>query len=66
MDRAEMINSLAIAMGVKTEVKNSELSKKYNTSTGTIYCNRATENDDAVEDKLMAAVSVFAAKRMAM
>ena len=40
MDRAEMINSLAVAMGVKPVVtEKKETDKKYNTTTGTIYCN---------------------------
>ena len=65
MDRAEMINSLAAAMGVKVPGKETELSKKYNVSTGTIYCNRAVENDTA-EDNLINSVSLFPAKRMAM
>ncbi len=40
MDRNEMINSLAVAMGLKPTVsEEKEISKKYNTTTGTIYCN---------------------------
>ena len=59
MDRTEMINSLAEAMGLKSIVKaDKEFSKKYNTSTGTIYCNRTTGDDSAV--------AVFPVKRLAM
>ena len=65
MDRAEMINSLAEAMGLKPAVTdNKELSKKYNTSTGTIYCNKTNSND--TQDQLLSKVSVFPVKRLAM
>ena len=66
MDRADMINSLAEAMGVKSSRPASELSRKYNTSTGTIYCKRSIAEFDTEEDKLLNAVSLFPAKRMAM
>ena len=47
MDRAEMINSLAEAMGLKANVKEeTEFSQKYNTSTGTIYCTKAAIQND--------------------
>ena len=36
MDRANTINSLALAMGVVSE--NDLVSKRYNVSTGTLYC----------------------------
>ena len=67
MDRADMINSLAEAMGVKTVKEETEFSKKYNTSTGTIYCNRKIADFDKEEDKLLIeAVSLFPARKMAM
>ena len=45
MDRAEMINSLAVAMGVKpVATDKKEINKKYNTTTGTIYCNPKTKS----------------------
>ncbi|WP_022764019.1 hypothetical protein [Butyrivibrio sp. XPD2006] len=44
MDRAETINSLAVAMGIKPAViDKKEINKKYNTNTGTIYCNNKTK-----------------------
>ena len=44
MDRAEMINSLAVAMGMKpVATDEKEINKKYNTSTGTIYCNNKSK-----------------------
>ena len=47
MDRAEMINSLAVAMGIKSDVKeDKEFSRRYNTSTGTIYCTKAAIRND--------------------
>ncbi len=48
MDRAEMINSLAVAMGVKPVVTDKkEISKKYNTTTGTIYCNTKVKTKES-------------------
>ena len=66
MDRAEMINSLAEAMGIKSAVKeDTEFTKKYNTNTGTIYCNNAKELEQS-EEALYSKVSVFPVKRLAM
>lgn len=69
MDRAEMINSLAEAMGVKTVGKeDKEFSRKYNTSTGTIYCNRSLVKsiENEADDERMASLAVFPVKRLAM
>ena len=66
MDRAEMINSLAEAMGLKSNLKeDTEFSRKYNTSTGTIYCHEAAEREQS-EEELFSKVSVFPVKRLAM
>ena len=66
MDRAEMINSLAVAMGVKPAATGeTAFNKKYNTSTGTIYCNKNNEEEEE-KDNLFDSVSLFPTKRMAM
>ena len=70
MDREKMINSLAVAMGIKPVGTNTkEISRKYNTSTGTIYCNGTPEELEESEDEdhyLSDRVSVFPSKRLAM
>ena len=50
MNREEMINSLALAMGVNTEKEYD--SKKYNSQTGTIYCNDKPINDDIIKNAI--------------
>ena len=50
MDRADMINSLALAMGVNT---NTGFKKtKYDTKTGTIYCNGETISDNTITNAI--------------
>ena len=51
MNRADMINSLALAMGVNApgSVINN---KKYDTQTGTIYCKDRPVSDDTVKNAI--------------
>ena len=57
MDRADMINSLALAMGVNTVKQNTN--SKYATKTGTIYCNGRPVSDDTITN----AINYFEAMR---
>ena len=45
-----MINSLALAMGVNTEKEYD--AKKYNSQTGTIYCNDKPVNNDIIKNAI--------------
>lgn len=39
LDRSELIHQLAESMGLEKKENENETTSKYNTSTGTIYCN---------------------------
>ncbi len=47
MNRADMINSLALAMGVNAPKQYD--TNRYDTHTGTIYCNDRPVTDDTVK-----------------
>ena len=49
MDRADTINSLALAMGVSTE---KEHESRYDSKTGTLYCNGRTINSDVITNAI--------------
>ena len=45
-DREDLIKSLASAMGVEDKKKN-DMQNRYNSSTGTLYCNMNSKNNNA-------------------
>jgi len=54
LDREDLIKSLASAMGMEDKNNNNDMQNRYNSSTGTIFCNKKSLNNATVAANRMA------------